>query len=848
MMIENAKKQQFTYDKGITNVPSDAICSDNALSECVGMVYDNGEHRVIQRPEPFITGMSAYRMLYIHKLNDEERYIACKAADGALVWGYKDVTTFNEVSTLTNADGNAFTFSREMKIASIGKTLIFSDNNGMRYFLWTRDDSNNPAYEYLGDAFPRPEVEFTLNGRNEKAYDGKSEFGDEIYFQNNGYYLNPSKQDNWDNTVIGLYTGLRKKAWNDKRFVGSFCVRVALELYDGSYYHISNPIFMLNHFSALCLGHIADKELSMFVYGQRLSYRWSQDYGKWSDIIKNVVLFVTKEANLFDTTSDATLEFAGSQHNNQSPAYFMSGNAIYYDPNLVNSNNYTYIVLNSIPDSDLESVIKDGVYYKLCEIGLSGDGQYHNAGDHFDTHTIENITTQPQLGEDDYFSHCPIKAGLLYAYNARLNLAGVQRGFFEGFDNFMPFDSDGSATYEAFVIIKTDGGNVVVYHAYNTKQKQGIYFYYPDPRAKSVLILKRGTPILNAKLTEHPTLNGAYYFAGVSKDMNEPSSASGTVPELSQEPLYETLPNYILTSEVNNPFVFKAEGYYRVGTGKILAMSTVTQALSEGQFGQFPLLAFTDSGIWALSVASTGYFTAAHPMSREVCNNPASVTQTDGAVFFTSAKGLMVVTGSQVRCVSEQLSGKTDDFSFENFTPRRLGNFNDFLAYCNIAYDYRDSLLWLFNVVKEYGYVYAIKSGTFSKFVLDNKFSTVVNNYPDTLIQDTAGNVLSLTGRPDINDDTSVYDAQMLTRPMKLENAFALKRLHDMVHVHDMKGSLAIRIYVSNDLIHWGEIHSLLGEPFKYFRIQYDFTGLAATDRFAGTVIVTEEVRTNKLR
>jgi hypothetical protein len=353
-------------------------------------------------------------------------------------------------------------------------------------------------------------------------------------------------------------------------------------------------------------------------------------------------------------------------------------------------------------------------------------------------------------------------------------------------------------------------------------------------------------------MVEHPNLNGAYYFAGVSPTMEEPSSVTTPhEPSLSVEP-FERLANYVIQSEVNNPFVFKAAGYFKVGTGKILAMSSVTQALSEGQFGQFPLLVFSESGIWTLAVASTGYYSSVHPMSREVAllDNPC-ITQTDGAVFFASEKGLMVVVGAQVKCVSEQLSGKANG---ENISE---GAFQDYLKNAFIAYDYRDSLLWIFNPrsgYEEYCYIYSMKTGTFSKYYFTSAITSIVDNYPDYLLQ-SGTSVFSLLNRPNINsieESANTYTATMITRPMKLENALALKSIMQVKHIHDMQGSLTLRIFASNKLSQsdsdWVELFSLRGVPWKYYKFRYDFTGLKATDRFAGTMLITQERRIDKLR
>jgi hypothetical protein len=183
--------------------------------------------------------------------------------------------------------------------------------------------------------------------------------------------------------------------------------------------------------------------------------------------------------------------------------------------------------------------------------------------------------------------------------------------------------------------------------------------------------------------------------------------------------------------------------------------------------------------------------------------------------------------------------------------------FQKYLNSAFIAYDYRDSLLWIFNPqsgFNTYCYLYSIPSGTFSKFNFPKAVTNVVNDYPDYLLH-TASEVLSLLGRPDINsleEQSNSYGATLITRPMKLENAIALKSIMQMRHICQFgagQGSvMTLHIFASNNLSKWAELHSLRGMPWKYYRFHYDFQNLRATDRFAGTVLVTQERRTDKLR
>jgi hypothetical protein len=89
---------------------------------------------------------------------------------------------------------------------------------------------------------------------------------------------------------------------------------------------------------------------------------------------------------------------------------------------------------------------------------------------------------------------------------------------------------------------------------------------------------------------------------------------------------------------------------------------------------------------------------------------------------------------------------------------------------------------------------------------------------------------------------------------MKLENALALKSIMQVRHITDFSDAagIALEIYASNNLKTaqntWVKLGSLRGKPWKYYRFRYDFTNLIATDRFAGSILVTQERRTDKLR
>lgn len=864
------KTQQLTFNLGITTMPSDAICPDNALEQELGMIYREGEHRVIQKPRQekvFEMNNSAATLVYIHKFGDEDRYIFLQ-----------DKKLFYELDT----QHALLTTKGKVNVMAVGKILIAADKNGLHYFLWKDDEEE--AYKDLGTGIPEPNLEFTMSFDNRHQTDGSS-YQIVEYDDFGRLRIVPDKQEDYNNLVIGLYSKYVNDEAKENRFTKPFVLRYALRMYDGTHTLVSMPIIMLPFITSSCVAKLIGDEERTYLNGISavLKIKGSYDYAEWSDIIKGVDIFVSKGIDLYELTNDQNLVHPTSMLHYDG---IHDGKLISEYTTSLNHDSGTFLPLNKREKSAIREDLTDAaVFYRIIELeSVFSEESFVDCGKFIKDHVLENLTTQDQLEADDYFSRSPIVPKKVFSYNSRIVIADVTRSIFEGFEYFLPYDNETEGNYSAYVTIKTNSGAKVVRHDYSTKQKQGIYFYYPDARAKHVTIFKGNACVLDADLKEHRGLNGAYYFTeyyGYYQTPSQENTMDGKTmdevvlattpeaPDVSTD-LTERLPNYVLQSDVNNPFVFPAKGYFTVGTGKILGMSSITQALSQGQFGQYPLLVFSESGIWSASLNNEGYFTAVHPMSREVCNNTQSITQTDGAVFFTTDKGLMVVVGSEVKCVSEQLDGKVNGFMTKTKTE---GNsevivpvpFADYAKDCFVAYDYRDSLLWLFKKGETVCWVYSIKSGAFARYEFAQPIDNVVNNYPDYLLQ-SGNTIYSLLKRKNINKDDTAYEATIVTRPMKLENALALKTIIDMEHVCDLhkdvvapvpgednqytydEGRIALSIQVSNDLKNWQSLSSLRGTPWKYYRFTYELTNLLATDAFAGTVLLTEERRTDKLR
>ena len=282
-------------------------------------------------------------------------------------------------------------------------------------------------------------------------------------------------------------------------------------------------------------------------------------------------------------------------------------------------------------------------------------------------------------------------------------------------------------------------------------------------------------------------------------------------------------------------------------------------------------------------------------ISREVCINRRSITETDGPVFFVSKKGLMVVSGKSVSCVSERMDGKAFDTSLLDGLGAGIGaqdaptapwaaiitacqdggrSFLDYIgdAECMMAYDYIDRRLLIINArtetvtqvvggesvttvqrVYNYCYSYSIADGTLSKTVLPAQMTNVVNNYPDYLLQ--AGNTLyTLYGKQREEEVGSRQTAFLLTRPMKLAGPVGKSSVRELMNVgmwdegtaQSPLSCVKTKLYLSDNLKDWYEATSRFGAAAKYFRLAL-FIKMLPTERLSGTIVCTQERRTDNM-
>ena len=325
---------------------------------------------------------------------------------------------------------------------------------------------------------------------------------------------------------------------------------------------------------------------------------------------------------------------------------------------------------------------------------------------------------------------------------------------------------------------------------------------YPDARAKkmSIYILKEETTYQagamylyytkEVDLKPHPYLNMAYHIDPDLKPIefsvypvpNNPHA----LPEMQNTEEY--FPNGLKVSKTDQPMFFPVEKTYQVGSAEILALMSSTIPLGTGQTGAAPLLVFCKDGVYALlignivpdteKVTENILYGSGVPVSRDVCNNPRSVTPVDGGIVFTTDRGLMMATydGQNFQIQEKGAPAEGDVVQFWNAgsvdyskiatasmqqiagLPSELCRTTDFLTYLQdkgtsgkaaiINYNHNMRELMVSNPNYPYSYVLD-REGNWSR--RDYTAAQYVNNYPTSYRVDADGHFYKVDDEGDAN-------------------------------------------------------------------------------------------------
>ena len=726
--------------------------------------------------------------------------------------------------------------------------------------------------------------------------------------------IKEDKQSDLTQSIYALVNRTNNLIARKGRFYANFFVRYCYRMFDGSMIMHSSPVFIpvqipdsymvlsANAFSFNATDGVINTyddftfqredgknntsrvhitKVAFIYYPRNVDLRYTildakrNELEKWKDVIKSVDIFITPPISNVDTSEKISSLKTGRRN-------YMLGKGLLsltYESGSSKIGD-TSVYFPSLSQDAYRNKLKNtSAFYKVCSLKLSDLAICSAKKLPVDKNAVYQVSLQEQM-KDDYKTHNSLFAQGGYVYNHRLNLYNMKEKLFQGFNGWVMLpglyilkydDSTDNQKYrykiqKIVVSLNTTSGTKYVESSDRFFSRQDIDVFmisnlvkfYPDSRADKMAIFckdysNKNDVIFVFPLEQCAELNGAMHMGDFTDNFEQykVESFDYTVDDVVE------LSNKIYTSESDNAFYFPLNGINTVGIGTIQGIASTTRALSDGQFGQYPLMAFSTDGIWAMEVSSKGTYSSIHPISREVCSNPKSITQLDQSVLFATNRSISRIAESQVVSMSDVLDGPgfniyglgkflnffndteedSDTIKSTKAQMRQLIDFTsspiEFFQRCQVIYDYKNSRILCLDVTQTsktstadtVALCYSIKDNAWSTFLIQNVL-TAINSYPHPYIQYRDGSVMVLDKGYDY-EDTTEYHGIIVTRTLKFDEDNVPDSITGYIHSLT-SGSIPIMwLYGSNDNQNWHYIGRLGGmkssymatHSYRFFRI-----------------------------
>ena len=768
--------------RGISRTPSDRLTNDGGCAESLNVQLDNTELAPSFYPDDVTTkrGLPAdleAKKIFIHKAANYENYIVVQS--DRVVAYTSQIEDKEPLKVLDLKEGEEVN-----DIVSVGNTIVVTTTRDINYVLFKEQ-----KYKYLGNAVVFPKIKCWSEIGTK---DGTRKFqpaGEGIWFESlpseevwNTLYNEGTLRDTFlkvkekiDNFHVQLWQRIDEYI-NKGSIVGQAVLRYAVELYDGSL--LSSLPLVIGAEAAeplkvkinVSTGYQNSSQgNSITSTDNEITVTWStfaayaklesplKELLEWKDVIRRIKLYVSiptgrsynKEVSkmvnreeertstgqyTYKVTSTANL-LLGSRNQAEQPETFVLENTA-----------LTHLVANI----DIEEVAhhkKEGEPYSLQDL-IDGCNlnKVFKLGD-------DEIAGAEILNNDD-MQHYPRTAAKIDVFNNALLLCGNKKVLSYDYNNLCSLIKENTSQkeYSVSYYIKTNEGEKIINtgpFGYSEEVPYAFQFF-PDIRADKMIMHMKDVESGKVYhgpfgMQPHPFLNCAYAYCGLGEKFSNYIDELGELSILSKN--IETEGNKLLISKTDNPFIFPIESIYTFQSN-ILGVAVATTALSQGQFGQFPVYVFTEDGIWAMETGADGSFVSQKPLSREVCINPDSITSLDNAVVFVTAQGVMLLQGSQVTNISPFMNGRHYDVEesakniingqkdFKDYIPiiDDETHFFAFMREAKIAYDYAGKRLVFIKEGEQYQYVYKLDTQTWHKSAYGVNLVAPINSYPECLV------------------------------------------------------------------------------------------------------------------
>lgn len=913
-----ATRQEVIF-QGLTNSPSDYDCQDGELATCLNLINEDGALHPIHQPvvaEQNITLQNdSCSIRYVHNVTHENKnhshYIVNCTNSSPYSWYWTEKGGDGTPHELNLGD------FKVNSVTAIGNIVCFVGDKNILYAFWNKDSYNifnKNAFNYT----------FSVTNTAGVEVDAIAQLGDD--FQGCFWTTSFGSQD-YDNLIFeGTKPNGTKTIWNtidsminkamsengNTYFKYLVFGVVALRLYDGTYSNISN-LFVLCPKDNLnnSFYYNADKETiknteyykfvraSGYIHRHRINVQL--DLTGIEDFVQGVDVFLTKGTDFLylDKGYDATsTETVNNLKKRKGTITFerLKKSSLYREFDNLTFYHSIYITKEDLgKDIDLLNVQRTEEPLSLADMGRTSIGSscaiaYNNR---LHLANIQNYI-------NDIFSPNPIykfelnSSGTYFPVEKINTILGNYMDVPLTDEGWYDLEKQSSDTAEVIAIIDNK-----YYYKATVQYPLNPIFVVPFQDAKSVkLYIKHKGKLMdeigfrNINLHQSETFGMSYYIFnaenGIFSFMQKyelsnnggvltrrqgdtfTSTSSNFYDEASQKcdsdgAKIEQLASLIKVSEAENPLVFPAKNSVQVGSSVISALAANTRPISEGQFGEAPLYAFTDEGVWVLMLGEEGTYVARQPANREICSNSNGILQIDDAVLYPTNRGIMMQQGRNSICITDQLDGCPFNFMDMKYANQIIATneteseeisyirFRDYLKSADMIYDYYDNRIIVFNPNQAYAYVYSLKSKMWG--TMKNVFSKRVNIYPESYATNKEGKILNVY----VEEPSSNTPYFLCSRPLTISDKEVYKTIFTCIargyFQKGTNGKCAIVLYGSNNLFDWYLIKTsineylrgMAGSPYKYFRVAL-IGNLAANESISGLSAEFQERLQNKLR
>lgn len=595
---------------------------------------------------------------YIHFCNGAQHFIS---TDGKTVYHEMDLTQEN----------NKQAFNRKLyscndsitSIASINNTLIVNTQSETLYFL-----HREGKYTSLGPSPVMPIIHL-----REAKIEVSSEAKDATMLEGIIDVMDEEQKAYINDYYLGTILALRNKIYEKKCFFQPVIVRYALQLFDGSHILPSPPILLnnINHdklFEEQIVRYLQlpDRDSTMLPYtvidagGYGIEYTIeSINLNDWSDIIKGIDIFVSNELPILTDKEISIVSFNTNRENERHLKFTLTS-----------------------PDikSIGQTATQETLFYRYATISLN-EAVINTPTVLENLHKPGDIIYQPLLVVDNS-SFSTYGAGCSYVYNSRLHLADIKRTLYPGFppqlfSNKINTENENALVYTRTRIASEGRATDEVISRSSIAHfdyKLSPLISYPNSQASSIEIVIRHNGYEYRQTFNLESVGNedraSYTQPNIADiDVSQWPCTEITTENFDDFPLNSSsvtheFRNRLMVSEVGNPFFFPTELSFNISNGIITGLAAATCALSQGQYGEFPLYVFTNEGIWGMQVGSNEVcYSRSTPINQEIIDSNAVITPIDSSIIYKSGKNISIINGSKCSVLLPLTEFPDNDFN-----------------------------------------------------------------------------------------------------------------------------------------------------------------------------------------